>query len=100
MEAALVAARLEDDARLRGEAGKPSHLRQIAELVGQRYDAMADGLIREIRRAEPFEVSGAGVKPKGDAADPPDDHGLLLRAHLMNGDVGFAARKAHMPVGR
>ena len=42
MEAALVAARFEDDTRLCGEIGKPLHLRQIAELVGQRKDTMTD----------------------------------------------------------
>jgi hypothetical protein len=78
MEAAFVAARLENDTRLRGEFGEPSHLGQIAELIGQRDNTMADAPIRKIRRAEPFEVIGAGVKPEGNAADPPHDDFLLL----------------------
>ena len=97
---ALVAPRSEDDTRFRGEAGKPLHLRQIAKLVGQREDTMPDAPIRKIRRAEPFEVIGAGVKPKGDAADLPDDDLSLLGADVMDRNVGLAARKAQMPVGR
>ena len=56
--------------------------------------------VRKIRRAEPFEVIGAGVKPKGDAADLPDDDLSLLGADVMDRNVGLAARKAQMPVGR
>src|SRR5712671_132217 len=98
MEAALVAAGLEDDTRFCGKAGKPLHLGQIAKLVGQRKDTMAGAPIRKIRCAEPFEVIGAGVNPEADAADPSNDDLLLLGTHMMNRNVGVASGKAHMPV--
>src|SRR5712671_1941315 len=88
MEAALVAAGLEDDTRFCGKAGKPLHLGQIAKLVGQRKDTMAGAAARKIRRAEPFEVIGAGVNPEGDAAYLPNDDFPLLRTHVMNRNVG------------
>ena len=84
MEAALVTGRPEDNTRLCGEAGEPLHLGQVAELVGQCDDTMANAPIRKIRRAEPFEVIGAGVKSEGDAPDPTDDHLLLLGTHMMD----------------
>ena len=84
MEAALVTAGFEDDTGLCGEARKPLHLGEIAKLVGQRKDTMTGTPVYKIRRAEPFEVIGAGVNPESDAAYFPNDDLPLLRAHVMN----------------